>query len=110
MTIIRILGCKYGGVRCHKKQIGLGTVVRFQSGRLGEYKDVERFRSVPLLAAGLAPAPPSSMPSALTPWSGQRAGGLKRELPGMPWRDGLAVSGSDDLKTWFGFLERRWQL
>jgi integrase len=29
-------------VRCHEKQIGLGTVVRFQLGRLGEYKDVER--------------------------------------------------------------------
>ncbi len=29
-------------MRCHEKQIGLGTVVRFQLGRLGEYKDVER--------------------------------------------------------------------
>ena len=29
-------------MRCHEKQIGLGTVVRFQSGRLEEYKDVER--------------------------------------------------------------------
>lgn len=29
-------------MRCHEKQIGLGTVVRFQLDRLGEYKDVER--------------------------------------------------------------------
>ena len=49
------------------------------------------FRSVPLIAAGLDPARPIFTRVALTQWSGPVAGGLKQELPGIPWRNGLAV-------------------